>query len=207
MKLQAVLVATVLVFGAVGLSAVSKTQTNSASKSHMVIANPAEMSGDRAEAVYQAIRQNMSAHYLASGDPVTGAYQNWRRYNSVPYRSSLHGELLVNNYANAAAADYGKYENIGSLPAGSVVVKDSFTVTESGDVMTGPLFLMEKREIGFNAGSNDWLFMVVRPTGAVEGITNGKNSAAVRYCAVCHNMAPKAQDNLYLLPEEIRRRK
>ena len=89
MKLWAVLVATVLVFGAVGLSAVSKTQTNSASKSHMVIAKPAEMSGDRAEAVYQAIRQNMSAHYLVSGDPVSGAYQNWRRYNAVPYRSSL----------------------------------------------------------------------------------------------------------------------
>ena len=45
MKLRAVLVATVLVFGAVGLSAVSKTQTNSASRSHMVIANPAKKNG------------------------------------------------------------------------------------------------------------------------------------------------------------------
>ena len=86
------------------------------------------------------------------------------------------------------------------------VVKDSFTVTEGGEVMTGPLFLMEKRENGFNAGSNDWLYMMVQPTGAVAGITNGQNSAAVRFCADCHNKTPKGQDNLYFLPKELRQR-
>jgi len=60
-----------------------------------------------------------------------------------------------------------------------LVAKDSFTVTQSGGVMTGPLFLMEKREAGFNSATNDWLYMMVRPTGAVVGITNGINSMAV----------------------------
>lgn len=206
MKCEAVLIATSLVFGTAALSAAPKAQTSSAPKSHMMLANPADMSSKRAEAVYLAIRQNMRAHYLASGDPVTGAYQSWRRYNSVPYRSALHGELLVNNYANATASGYGKFETLGRLPAGSVIVKDSFIVTDSGEVMTGPLFLMEKRETGFNAASNDWLFMMVQPTGLVAGITNGTNSAAVRFCAECHNKAAKDQDSLYLLPEDVRRR-
>lgn len=206
MKLWSMLIATSLVFNAVVFSTASRAQTGSEPKSHMMLADPANMSGDRADAVYLAIRQNMSAHYLASGDPVTGAYQTWRRYNTAPYQSSLHGALYVNNYANATAARYGKYENLGNLPAGSIVVKDSFAVTESGEVMTGPLFLMEKREPGFNVASNDWLFMMVEPNGTVAGITNGANAAAVRFCADCHNMAPKGQDNLYFLPKEVRRR-
>jgi hypothetical protein len=78
-------------------------------------------------------------------------------------------------------------------------------VTQSGGVMTGPLFLMEKREAGFNSATNDWLYMMVRPTGAVVGITNGINSMAVKFCADCHNKAPKNQDNLLLLPEDVRR--
>ena len=206
MYLWSALIATSLVLGTAAFSVASKAQTGSAPKSHMMLADPANLSGDRANAVYLSIRQNMRAHYLASGDPVTGAYQTWRRFNTAPYRSSLHGRLLVNNYANATAARYGEYERLGGLPAGSIAVKDSFTVTESGEVMTGPLFLMEKREKGFNAASNDWLFMMVQPTGEISGITNGENSAAVHFCADCHNKAPKGQDNLYFLPEEVRRR-
>ena len=51
-----------------------------------------------------------------------------------------HGALLVNYYTNAAATGYGEYNNLGSLPTGSVVVKDSFIVTEGGEVMTRPFF-------------------------------------------------------------------
>ena len=205
MKLRTVIITTSLVLGVVTFSLAPKAQTKSVPKSHMVLANPAAMSGGRAEAVYIAIRQNMRAHYLASGDPITGAYQGWRRYNTVPYRSAPHGELLVNNYANATAVDYGKFEKLDRLPTGSVVAKDSFVVTESREVMTGPLFLMEKRDSGFNAASNDWLYMMVQPNGEVVGITKGKNSASVKFCADCHNKAPKGQDNLLLLPEEVRR--
>ena len=140
MNLVAVLIATSLVFGAAAISAVARAQTGSAPQSHMMLANMANMSGARAEAVYLAIRQNMRAHYLAFGDPASGAYQTWRHYNKRPYRSVPHGALLVNNYATAAAAGYGEYENLGSLPAGSVVLKDSFIVTEGGEVMTGPFF-------------------------------------------------------------------
>ena len=100
MNLWSVLIATSLVFGAAVLSAAPKAQTGLAPESHMMLANPANMSDDRADAVYLAIRQNMRAHYLASGDPVTGAYQSWRRYNIVPYRSA-HNVVPPSRWAHA----------------------------------------------------------------------------------------------------------
>lgn len=180
-------------------------QTGGAPDSHMVIANPARISGERANAVYLSIRQNMRAHYLASGDPVAAEYQTWRRFNTEPYRSGPHGALFVNHYANGIASAYGRYERVGRLPEGAIVVKDSFVVTRSGEVMTGPLFLMEKRKKGFNPDTNDWLFMMIRPQGTVAGMTNGKNAEAVRFCGKCHNKAPAGQDSLYFMPKDVRR--
>lgn len=206
MNVGSKIVAALPLIGLVIASPALLGQTGPAATSHLMIADPANLSAERANSVYLSIRENMRQHYAASGDPVTGAYQTWRRYNTVPYRSALHGALFVNNYANPAASRYGHYEHLGSLPAGSIVVKDSFAVTETGEVMTGPLFLMEKREAGFNAASNDWLYMLIEPSGTVTGITKGKNAAAVRFCAECHNKAPGSHDNLYFLPEEIRRR-
>lgn len=206
MKILSMVIVTLIVTGAAIFFPATQAQTGSAATSHMMISDPANLSDEKADSVYLSIRENMRLHYLASGDPVTDAYQSWRRYNTVPYRSSLHGALFVNNYANPTASRYSKFENLGRLPAGSIIVKDSFVVTEGGEVMTGPLFLMEKREAGFNSASNDWLFMTIEPNGTVTGLTKGKNSAAVSFCAECHNKAPRNHDNLYFLPEDIRRR-
>ena len=71
--------------------------------------------------------------------------------------------------------------------------------------MTGPFFLMEKRPKGFNAASNDWLFMMIRPDGALAGVTKGQRSDNVAFCADCHNKAPKGQDNMYFMPMDVRR--
>ena len=65
--------------------------------SHLTIADPATLSGRRAESVYQVIRGALSENYTRSGDPAAAAYQNWRRYNSAPYRSRAHGERFLNN--------------------------------------------------------------------------------------------------------------
>ncbi len=187
-------------FAVVAAAAIAQTRGT-----HMTIADPASLSGDRAEAVYQAIRYQIVQNYSVSGDPVVSAYQSWRRYNTAPYRSGPHGERFVNNYANRSAARYARFEKLGTMPPGAIIVKDSFTVTESGQVMTGPFFLMEKRAPGFNPASNDWLFMMIRPDGGLVGMTRGRGSDNVVFCAACHNKAPAGQDNLYLLPEKVRR--
>jgi hypothetical protein len=57
---------------------------------HMMIADPASLSGARAEAVYQSIKDILRRQYMSSGDPVTAAFQRWRRPNREPSRSGVH---------------------------------------------------------------------------------------------------------------------
>lgn len=171
---------------------------------HPKIAAPASLSGARAEAVYQAIRDRIRTNYAASGDPVTLGYQSWKRYNKTPYRSGPHGERFVNHYANDKAADYGKFENLELLPAGSIIIKDSFTVTRNGAVMTGPLFMMEKMEPGFASAGGNWRYLMLRPNGSLVGMTGGAEAGKVRFCAECHKSAGAERDFLFFMPEQER---
>ena len=171
---------------------------------HPKIVAPASMSGARAEAVYQAIREQIRTNYASSGDPVTLAYQTWKRYNKTPYRSSNHGERFVNHYANGKAAGYGRFEKLDPLPAGSIIIKDSFTVTRSGTVMTGPLFMMEKMEAGFASGTGSWRYLMLRPDGSLVGMTGGEDSNRVAFCADCHKTAGAKHDFLFFMPREAR---
>ncbi len=171
---------------------------------HSKIAAPAALSGARAEAVYQAIRGEIRANYAAYGDPVVLGYQSWKRYNKTPYRSSNHGERFVNHYANDKAADYGKFEKLQKLPTGSIIIKDSFTVTRNGAVMTGPLFMMEKMEPGFAPSGGNWRYLMLRPNGALVGMTGGADAGKVRFCAECHKGAGVEHDFLYFMPEQAR---
>ncbi len=171
---------------------------------HLRVANPATLSGARAEGIYQAIRETMRRQYGQSSDPVTLSYQGWRRFTTAPYRSSLHGDRFVNNYANHVAARYGFYEKSGTMPPGSIVAKDSFVVTADGSVTTGPLFLMEKKPGGFDPKTGDWLFTMIRPNGTVVGDSWSRNTDSVAFCANCHNRAPPGQDHLFFMPREVR---
>jgi len=175
-------------------------------KSHLTIANPASLSGPRAEEVYQAIRDRLGDDYAQSGDPIASQYPTWKRYNKTPYRSTLHGERFVNNYANNVARDYIKYEKLGRLPPGATIVKDSFTVTRQGAILTGPLFLMEKMDAGFNARDGDWRYMMIGSDGTVAGLSGGVNSKNVEFCAECHNTAPASHDRLFFMPDAVRLR-
>ena len=129
-------------------------------------------------------------------------YVGWTNFATSPYISATHGGRYVNNYANGSA--YGGYEDAGAMAAGTVLVKDSFSVNGKGQVMVGPLFLMTKMAAGFNADNGDWQYQMVMPNGTVFGTTNGAGSAKVQFCADCHN-AVGEQDALWFLPEEYRR--
>ena len=175
-------------------------------KSHLTIANPANLSGPRAENVYQAIRDRLGDDYAQSGDPIASQYQTWKRYNKSPYRSTLHGERFVNNYANDVARDYVKYEKLGRMLPGAMIVKDSFTVTGQGAILTGPFFLMEKMDAGFNTRDGDWRYMMIRADGTIAGLSGGVNATNVEFCAKCHNTAPSSHDRLFFMPDDVRLR-
>lgn len=164
----------------------------------------AEITGDEATAVYECLIGEMVAAYAKSGDPTAESYPAWRRYNAVPYQSATHGSRYVNNYANAVAqAEYGKFEDAGPMPAGSLLAKDSFVVSPDGAVGPGPLFLMEKMASGFNEASQDWRYTLILPSGAVVGTTGGAGSESMTFCHECHT-AMEDQDSMWFLPEEFR---
>ena len=142
---------------------------------------------------------------VPSGDPSSAAYQGWARYNSAPYLSASHGNRFINNFANDAAKAYSRYEGAGLLPVGSVIAKDSFTVSDDGTITPGPLFLMEKMEPGFNYVSGNWRYIMVEGDGTLFGITKGPGSKKVEFCIGCH-LAVEEQDHLHFIPAEYRRR-
>jgi hypothetical protein len=129
---------------------------------HMMIAARAPLSGAGAEAVYQFIKDILHRQYMSSGNPVTAAFQSWRRPNREPFRSGVHGQRFVNHYVNDLAQDYGVLKSGKPFPKGSIIVKESFAVIETGEVMSGTMFLIEKKEKGFNPRSKDWLFMMIK---------------------------------------------
>ena len=137
-----------------------------------------------------------------TGMAVAGQYQGWALYNIQPYISDTHGGRFVNNYGNRRAKAYGKFENVGVMPAGALLAKDSFAV-KNGKVVAGPLFVMEKMPAGFNADSGNWRYTLVMPGGKVIGATNGKGSGNVEFCIGCH-MSAEDTDSMMLLPEDYR---
>jgi class 3 adenylate cyclase len=172
---------------------------------HFRVERPAKLTGADALTIYDRIRKDMVATYSKSAVSYAKVYHTWRRYNATPYLSATHGRLYINNYANPAAKAYGKFERAGTLPVGSILAKDSFEVTESGDVVTGPLTLMEKMPPGFNPENRDWRYTMIMPDGALFGITKGERSARVDFCAECHIAAGDSHDHLFFIPEQYRR--
>ena len=146
----------------------------------------------------------MAAAYAESGDPVFSGYQLWTRLTRYPYRAGNHGDRYANHYANEIAERARRFENAGVLPVGSILIKDTFTVTAGGQMMVGPLFLMEKMPPAFRSGAGNWRFMMLAPDGETVGLTGGLNSASVEFCASCHGRAGADRDFLFFPPEESR---
>ena len=174
-----------------------------APRRHFRLKDPENVSPKEAQNVYEVALQALGPGYTRSGNPTARDYRNWRRYNNAPYLSSRHGNHYLNNYANETARAYGEFEKAGKLPVGSVIAKDSFSITETGGILLGSLFLMEKMPQGFNYVSGDWKYSVIKPDGRLFGETNGKGSGRVEYCITCH-LTVEQQDHLYFVPREYR---
>ncbi|WP_420348380.1 hypothetical protein [Pelagibius sp.] len=171
---------------------------------HFSVDRPADLSPADAMIIYDNVRDRMAAGYRLSHDPAAERFVEWRRYNSAPYRSATHGQRFVNNYANAAARAYGDYENAAELPVGSILAKDSFAVTQRGDVFTGPLFLMEKMPEGFRPEAHDWRYTMIMPDGSLFGTTNGEGNERVEFCITCHEAVGEDRQQLFFVPRKFR---
>ena len=172
---------------------------------HFKIERPAHLGQADAMALYGNIKEELGRGYAASKDPSAQNFLKWRRYNKAPYRSATHGNRYVNNYANpAAVAGYGKLSPGGQMPAGTVLAKDSFTVTADGGIFGGALFLMEKLPPGTNPGSGDWRYLMIMPDGSYFGDSTGANADKMDFCNSCHK-AVANKDYMFFVPEAYRR--
>ncbi len=165
------------------------------------------LSEEEAVSLYGCAKAAMATNYGKAGVASAAGYQSWTNYATTPYVSATHAERYVNNYANdVAAAGYGAYESVGRLPVGSVVVKDSFSVTADGRVEIGPLFMMEKvAHVSGESHPSPWRFTMIMPDGWVFGTTGGQGDANVAFCADCHGTVADVHDSLFFLPPQYRR--
>lgn len=173
-------------------------------RGHFKIERPRLLNAAEALALYENIREQMHAMYAYAKLPAIAHFGEWRRYNTAPYVSATHGQRYVNNYANRTAHAYGRYEESGPMPEGSVLAKDSFTVTQDGDVFAGALFVMEKMAPGFNAASHDWRYTMILPDGSLFGQTGGEGSARVAFCITCHEAVPEQHHQMFFVPPAYR---
>jgi hypothetical protein len=90
------------------------------------------------------------------------------------------------------------------MPVGAVLAKDSFAVKANGRVSAGPLFLMEKMNLGFNAGTGNWRYTMIMPNGSVFGTTGGAGGDKMQFCAECHLSVAPDVDSMMFLPEAYR---
>ncbi|OGA36003.1 MAG: hypothetical protein A3G80_10570 [Betaproteobacteria bacterium RIFCSPLOWO2_12_FULL_62_13b] len=174
-----------------------------APRRHFRLVDPAKLSAQRASEIYAIIRLALQGGYSRSGSAIAGSYQGWRRVNTAPYLSATHGNHYLNNYVNDIGAAYGRFEKAGKLPVGSIIAKDSFSMTRGGEILLGGLFVMEKMPGGFNDVTDDWKYTLIQADGTLFGETNGTGSKRVEYCIACH-LARKHQDHLWFLPKPYR---
>ena len=179
-------------------------QDQPTTEQHFSVETPAELAPAEAEAIYGRIVDDMIDGYVLSQDPSATNFQRWQRFNTAPYPSATHGSRYVNNYGNGLAQDYSRPGEFDELPVGAVLVKDSFAVTEAGDVFVGPLFLMEKMSPGFKPESRNWRYSMIMPDGSFFGVTGGDNDAGVHFCITCHQAAGDENDHLFFVPEAYR---
>ena len=139
--------------------------------------------------------------YSGSGIAAAESYDGWPRFSSVAYQSATHGMRYVQNYAapGEAAEAYGRFEEVGRMPTGSVLAKDSFVAYPNGDLQVGPLFLMERLADGASPETAGWLYTMVMAGGAVD-----RSAGTQAFCADCHAAMADFQDSLFFLPSELR---
>lgn len=171
---------------------------------HLKIENPAQVSDAELTAIYQKLQARMVKGYSLSQYPTAKGYPKWRLYNSAPYLSATHGNRYVNNFANPKAKGYDTLTKGAKMAVGSVLAKDSFTVTDEGKVFPGALFVMEKLAEGTSPQNADWRYVMVMPDGSLFGDTMGDGADEMVFCHTCHKIKAN-KDYLYFVPKKYRR--
>ena len=170
---------------------------------HFEFEDAATLTEEQAAETYARIAAELQSRYDLTQFPEVKNYQRWHPAVRNVYQATAHGNRYHNVLVNTLARDYLNYRDAGTLPAGSLVFKDSFTVNKQGEAFPGTLAVMEKMPPGFYPRSGDWRFTLVMPDGSILGRLKGEGSERVEFCVDCHIEA-KEDDYLFFPPENYR---
>ena len=146
----------------------------------------AELTGEEAKKVYDCLAADLHSGYKKGKKRWIPAefvndYRNWTLASSFPAAPGFHGNRFLVTWVNSTgAAEYMKYAENPSIPAGTVIAKESFSVSDNGKVRKGPLFLMQKVETGKSPKTDDWYYMAVTAKGSPMAVN------VVAACSECH---------------------
>jgi hypothetical protein len=155
--------------------------------------------------VYHCLEKELHAGYV-QGDKrwipseFVAGYRGWKAASDFPAAPGFHGERYLVTFVNPVGeAEYMQFkeENV-TMPAGSVLAKESFTVNGDGKVSKGPLFLMQKVATGTSPETGDWFYMAVTPDGMPMTMD------VVSACSDCHQGNFGQRDGLGYPLEEAR---
>lgn len=146
-----------------------------------------DLTFEEAQVVYDCIAADLHAGYVAGDKKWIPAefvadYRNWTAANTLPANPGFHGGRFLLTWVNAVGAEeYLKYKDEDvNIPAGTVIAKESFAVSEKGKVEKGPLFIMEKVAAGVSPETDDWYYMMVGPNGVPQAVP------VIPACSECH---------------------
>ena len=158
-----------------------------------------ELTSDQVAVLYECIGDDLAAGYAAGGDPVGSVYRDWGVTSTAAYAPGPHGDRLLLTFANDVAYDaYVAYaaEDGFAMPVGSVLAKESFSLTDEGAPRPGPLFVMTRVAAGIADDYGGWVYAAVQPDGSEMGISQD-------FCSACH-AAFETQDSLGYPAVEVR---
>lgn len=149
--------------------------------------------------LYDCVKDDLAAGYAKEGHPVGSVYRDWQATSTGPAAPGPHGDRFLYTFANDTAfADYVSYRDDGgwSMPVGSVLAKESYTLTKEGAPRKGPLFVMTKVAGGEADEFGNWVYSAVQPNGKNMGIKQS-------FCHDCHQ-AFADQDSLGFPDTDVR---
>lgn len=186
----------------IGLAAVTGAQA----ASHAACAapnGPDDITFAEANAVYECLSAKMYEGYQ-KGDkrwiPINFVvdYKNWKPASTAPAAPGQHSNRFLYTRVNEIGYDaYTAFAEDQTMPTGTVISKESFTIGSDGKAKPGPLFIMEKVAPGASSSTNDWYYMMVSAKGAPIAVDVWKN------CHECHS-GFDFQDSLGYPVEEVR---
>jgi len=164
-----------------------------------------EVSYEEAQEVYECLAEKMAKGYNKGNDKkrwvnaehVEG-YRDWTKASTLPANPGFHSERFLLTFVNETGAEaYTKFEEGVTMPVGTVIAKESFSINGKGKAKAGPLFIMEKAAKGKSPRTGDWYYTMVSASGKPQGIN---------VYTACHECHSGFEDSDYLAfpVEEVR---